>query len=399
MTKELVPLVPKPYSSTNLFGMRNFTGAVNGTGTMALDLVQVLENLTWHRNLRFLTLLTWTNIFPQRKLLRSVKAWCPDCYREWHSQRKVIYDPLIWHLEIVKVCSHHRKYLSTQCPSCNQKLPLLCSNLRSGYCPQCDRWLGIKSDSTAESHIEIENREWHLWVTKTIGELFTIAPTLSSAPDRSIIAHSFCQYIQQATEGNIAAFARKLGVPKNKVWMWQKSDVLPQLDILLKICYQLELSLCDFLNTKAIANSVNNITSSTQNRSVIDFKKPQSKPFDLLQIQQQLEEILKGSIMPPPPMTEVAKLIGYDKRVIHRHFPVLCRSISAKYLAYKKDSRFQRIQSNCKEVREIVKKLYAEGFYPTEALVGKFLKQPGAFRDKDVRLALREARREIRLEP
>jgi hypothetical protein len=34
LSKEIVPLVPKVYRSTNLFGTRNLTGAVNGTGKL-----------------------------------------------------------------------------------------------------------------------------------------------------------------------------------------------------------------------------------------------------------------------------------------------------------------------------------------------------------------------------
>jgi hypothetical protein len=46
ISRELVSFIPKTYKTTNLFEMRSLTGALNGIGTMALDLVTVLESLT-----------------------------------------------------------------------------------------------------------------------------------------------------------------------------------------------------------------------------------------------------------------------------------------------------------------------------------------------------------------
>ena len=37
-------MVPKTYHTTDLFSMRHYTGAINGIGELALDLVQALEN-------------------------------------------------------------------------------------------------------------------------------------------------------------------------------------------------------------------------------------------------------------------------------------------------------------------------------------------------------------------
>ncbi len=67
------------------------------------------------------------------------------------------------------------------------------------------------------------------------------------------------------------------------------------------------------------------------------------------------------------------------------------------YVRYKSEARLTRIQQCCEKVQQAVKKLHAEGLYPTEARVSKFLAQPGCCRDKEVRAALREARRELGL--
>jgi len=50
-------------------------------------------------------------------------------------------------------------------------------------------------------------------------------------------------------------------------------------------------------------------------------------------------------------MTEGAKRLGYNKRVIRRHFPDLCRAISAQHLQHKKQMRAKRIEGLCRKNR------------------------------------------------
>ncbi|ACK73731.1 hypothetical protein PCC7424_5664 (plasmid) [Gloeothece citriformis PCC 7424] len=97
-------------------------------------------------------------------------------------------------------------------------------------------------------------------------------------------------------------------------------------------------------------------------------------------------------------MTEVAKLIGYDKRTIHRHFPSICRAISAKYLANLHQTRLERLNIACTLVQEAVEQLYTQEIYPTQANVTKFLRKPGIFRDKEVKVAFHQARKKLGLE-
>lgn len=112
-------------------------------------------------------------------------------------------------------------------------------------------------------------------------------------------------------------------------------------------------------------------------------------------MQRLLEGVLQGDEKPPPPMTEVAKRLGRDKRVLRRRFPELCMAISARYLEYKKEARTKRIKQCCEEVKQVVKKLYTQGVYPSEAHVSNILERPGCFRDKEVCAALEEARRQM----
>jgi TniQ len=221
ISRELVSFIPKIYRTTNHFEMRSLTGALNGIGTMAFDLVTVLESLTLRSDLHFLTLLIWADIFPQRRLLRSRRAWCPYCYEEWYSSKdKVIYEPLIWFFEAVTVCHCHNQPLCQQCSHCKRNLPPLASYSRPGYCPYCLEWLGVSANYLSSDNTPLSKEEimWQTWVIKNVGELLATTPRLSKPLQREIVTQAFCRYVKQFAEGNTSAFARMLEFEQERIY-------------------------------------------------------------------------------------------------------------------------------------------------------------------------------------
>ena len=150
MVHELLPFIGRSHladdRNANLLMAfwRNETRALNGTRTLARNLVQGLEVLTGRRDLRFLTMLTWTEVLPRLHLQKRTRAWCPACFEEWRQAERAVYDPLVWTLAPVTVCPHHRQHLFTVCPfaDCRRPSPWLSSRSRPGCCARCGRWLG-----------------------------------------------------------------------------------------------------------------------------------------------------------------------------------------------------------------------------------------------------------------
>ncbi len=375
--------------------------ALNGTGDMAQDLVQALQLLTSRNDLHFLTFLFWTEIIPSRSLFRTNKAWCPICYEEWRLCKRIIYEPLLWTINSVQICSQHQRYLCHLCPQCNQELPLLTWRSRPGYCSHCGTWLGITLPAQQSSPVmdipilSTEDLRWHNWAIESIGGLISSVHSFTSPPTKENIAKSFSLVIDMVTHGNAAEFARLMGIPKNTLWMWQTKKALPLLDILLKICYRLEISLLDFLNVEQLCTKS---LIKTSHRHLKPSRTPRISPksFDPNQVRDFLLTIL-ASNEEPPTMKEVAIRIGYDRRTIFKHFPDLCRSISTKCRIYNKGCHSRKIEQSCKEIQEIVFKLHHQGEYPTEARVSELMTNPGYFRYKQVRAFLDKTRREVGL--
>ncbi|MBD2536435.1 TniQ family protein [Nostoc flagelliforme FACHB-838] len=398
MERELAPILNKTYGSTNLHKISNFTGALNGTGVMATDLSKTIQTLTLRNDLQFLTLLTWSELLTSRNLLRSIRFWCPACYEEWYTTSQVIYEPLLWSLDVVKVCPHHKQKLSQKCFHCCQTNYTLAWRSRPGYCSKCGEWLGLQIDiELCDRKVSSEaNLEFEIWMAFAIGELLAHAPSLNFPLSKDSIAKALCAYANQATEGNIAAFARQLQIPRNTLWLWCKGESIPSIKSLLQICYCLKISVLDFL-TQGVESASSLETMRLPPSQVATKARATSKVFDTNRVEQDLKAIIMSNESPPPSMEEVARRLNCDRRTIYKHFRHLCTTISGKYLTYRKASYLQTIEECCKEIREITVKLHNQNEYPTEARVSALMSRPGFFRYKKVRSALNKIRQELGL--
>ena len=79
-----------------------------------------------------------------------------------------------------------------------------------------------------------------------------------------------------------------------------------------------------------------------------------------------LEEVLAGEEHPPPSVRQIPKPLGVGDTNLRRQFPELCRSISARYLAYRTAHAKETKQQIRDEVRQAVFKVHAQGMIPTE---------------------------------
>ncbi|MBD2200395.1 MULTISPECIES: TniQ family protein [Calothrix] len=342
-------------------------------------------------------MLFWSDILTPRNLFRTKKAWCPICYQEQYQNGQVVYEQLLWTIKLIKICPQHQKPLIEVCPHCNHQSLLLNWYSRPGYCSKCGEWLGInqclKTFRDGEVSIKL-HLEWQSWTANVVGELISSAQSFESPPSKENITKSLNLVIDKVAENNAAAFSRLIGVPKNSLWMWQSTKTLPELNILLKICYELEISLVEFLAPK---NLVNKSFTKISQKYLQLSRTPRVSPkaFEQNQVRDALLAILAGSEEPPPTMEEVAKRLGHHNKTISRHFPDLCSAISAKCRDYNKACRLKSIEKLCSEVREIVLSLNAQGVYPTEARACQLMTNPGCFRYKQVRRAFNDARQKF----
>ncbi|MFN6529755.1 TniQ family protein [Nostoc sp. ChiSLP03a] len=454
---ELVPLLKEGYIFKSKDGgldkiFPNQTKALNGMGSWALKLIKTLESLTLRNDLRLLTMLNWVEIIPPRNLFRSARAWCPSCYENWRVTEQTVYEPLLWSLKEVTICLHHHQHLFTECPYCRKNNRLLAWRSRPGCCSKCGEWLGISANIESPNSIKLTEDElnWQIWVINNLGNLIAATPHLSPPPKEKI-SEKLSAYVNTLAHGNIAAFANKLEINRSQTHRWCVGKTLPTIDTLLQICFQLEISLLDFLTKEEINVDSSKIITQNQNKPskegtyqlntstevlhALETALTKSPPPSLVEIaewlgykktsalyyyssdlckiiatrhseyekaqrleklQRLLEELLAAKEYPPPSMQEVAKRFG--KKSVHsldKHFPELCSAISARYANYRQESRTKRVEKLRQEVWKVASQLHSEGVEPTASRISVFLKSPGSIIQKEVVEAVFEVRRKL----
>lgn len=387
--RTLAPLIGKKYwlqggvrSGTRSSALCNsFSGyakAVNGIGVIATDWVGGLESLTGRSDLRFLTMLPWSNVFTQRNLLRSTRAWCPNCYEDWLANDQSVYEPLLWTFRTVEVCLHHQRRLRSGCEYCGHTLSWLSRSDQPGYCSKCRKWLGSDlyepSSSVAISDHELA---WHAWVVKNLEQTILAARHLPSPPkERTSKALAHC--IDQATAGIMNRFASLIGKRKNTVWGWQHGKSQIPIDDLLQICWRIDVPLVDFLYSDSLTLSEVELFQAPSVSGVKTNRKS-PRPFDRERTERNLQTMLTDH--PPLTMEEVALRLKFNKRFLYKHFPALCKAISARRAKHQAVYYTKRQRQYRKDIRHVSGRLRATGIYPSRRRVVALITRSSALRD------------------
>ncbi|MBD2004479.1 MULTISPECIES: hypothetical protein [Cyanophyceae] len=121
-------------------------------------------------------------------------------------------------------------------------------------------------------------------------------------------------------------------------------------------------------------------------------KKTRSSPrtLDLNHIENTLSIILSQVEEPLPTITEIAEQLKINRRVLSRHFPVLCHKIVTKRRHYMRMSHLAAIEQCCQEIKEAIVSLQQSGEYPSESRVCELISNPGYFRYQQVRLLYKQ---------
>jgi hypothetical protein len=402
--EELFPIferayLPSGYGNNNLTAFWKDSATLNSTNLTTRDWVQALEKLTLRSDLRYLTMLTWSDVLSPRYLLRRSKSWCAFCYREWCESGFQTYEPLIWMLEIVTVCTHHNCYLTTQCvnQNCKRRISMLAPRTRPGYCDYCGCWLGEPLKQAAGGVPTEEELEWQKWVVEAVSELLAAAPFMSKQPRYEIFAEAVTEQLNNNFGGNVSALARRLHVSRRTIKDWVKGIQVPQIDSLLRFCYLAHVSLLCLLAKGATGVDPAG-TGTTASQELKKKPKKHYRIFHGEQVRLALESELLTENYPPRPMSVVAKRLNFDHSFLCKHFPDLCRAISARYQAYRKKQRDERKQRILDEVRQVTYRVHKQGLYPSQERVRLLLAKPGSIKEPGALAVWHETLAELGLE-
>ncbi len=402
----ILPLLGKSYlpsgtENSNTTAFWKDSSALNGTSTSAGEFVSILEQLTCHNSLRFLTMLTWAGVISCRYLLRRTKVWCPICFQEWLENGMPIYEPLLWSLGAITICLYHNHQLKKNCPYCKRDSSMLAPLIRPGHCPHCDTWLGIlpvPPKKSASNDLLEDELKWQRYVIQTVGEMLAASPSLPSSPSRESFAQTIAGYLECFADGKVSVLAHKLHLSRRTIRDWKQGVQVPQLESLLRCCYALDTSPFDLFIDNTSANLDTHQTTSPVGIEIKGKIKKRYRVLDVEKIRKELEAELLVTEEPPSPMSAVARRLRYDHSYLRRHFPDLCRAISDRYRAYRKKKREERRHRILDEVRRTTYRVYKQGSYPSQERIRLLLAKPGSIKEPGALAVWHEALAELGLE-
>lgn len=331
--------------------MQNFwkrtSSSLNGVTSVASKWVDTLQAMTSCATLRYTTMLTWSNVLAVHGLLRPSKAWCPQCYEERRQAGKVVYEPLLWALTGVEICSQHQRHLVSTCPYCQKPLPFLAQGSRPGYCSRCAGWLGSALSEDGESVSLGTPKEYtrQKWIAEVVGELLEAAPKLPISPPKSQIATMMKHCVEQYTLGNTSSFGRLLGITVTLPWQYIQLGQVPSFNIFLQICSTLAIKPWEFLTASALtAPSPLHMMMSQLPKVSYSERKLMTRE-DLECLRQALETILAQDFQFPLNLVYVAQRLGCSLSTIRRHCPAQYQALAMRYKpVYATNTSHDRLQ-------------------------------------------------------
>lgn len=412
--KEILPLLGRDYLLECGKGSRFLTRdgrSLNGLQESAREWVRVLEKLTLRSDLAGTTMLPWAGVFSQKGLLKANRAWCAACYEEWRESGSTAYEPLIWTIDVVKVCPVHGGYLVQVCPheGCQKRLPIISKTSYPGCCSYCGRWLGtspppgtILHAANVVSAADIEtggnNSErltlkWHRWAARAVGELIAVGQTAGESGNLTQVLAGLSSYLGRVESGQVEGTPRGRRQARTLMYNVRERGQVPTLPTLLRLCYELRLEPTPLLARGKVIPSTETEDVETPKR--LRHKRRMRRRFDGDYVRGYLETVLESDEQPRPCMREVAERLGYQTPQIARHFPQLCAAISALYLVEQNARREERMEVLKGKVREATLAVHAQGMKPTVSRVGTLLGRPGLLRSPELLTVWRDVRRQL----
>ncbi|HEY6407985.1 MAG TPA: TniQ family protein, partial [Ktedonobacteraceae bacterium] len=361
---EVVPHLTGPHqlrSSPHRLGSfgRGTSMSVNGTGEIAVDWSDTLGQLTMRSDLRNLTLHPWASGLPAFGLLRAHPAWCPVCYHAWQEQAFPLYQPLVWMLQVVKICPRHKQWLEDHCPSCQKHQSAIGANMHLGHCTQCARWLGMQPGTRREKEISNEMLCWQEWVVSTVGELHQV-----SVFSGSLSWESFLEGLATCAKivGNINRLAHVADVSYPVLSKWLSRTRAPSFEVMLQCCYVLGVSPLHLMADDPVL--LRNVLDAREPRGKPLPKRSISAPVDSERALALIQAVLDGREQLLS-VHQIEQHLGLGSHILQKKFPQECAMLVAKYRAYRNERARQRIAQTCTAVRQATLTLYEQGVTPT----------------------------------
>jgi len=369
LVREVFPRADPAVAKLGLAFFNLDGGTVNGLGRYAEMFTGVVARLTDREDLRHLTLLPWKDVFPSngQGLLVRHPRWCPVCLKTQLDRSDGTVFPLIWSFDRYSVCLAHRVATESRCPACAKQQPFFPRYPDLALCHHCGHPLsaGIPRENNSPAE---------LWVAEAIGDMVRRQSETGFTPNVRRFQDFVSAQVAAATGGNRAAFCRLLGFDPHGLRGWLDRGERPSFSQLLAFCYGVGI-----LPGEIFGQEPPKATSG-QLRKVAELRKErQACPRPTPARRKALEEVLKTALATGDyrPVSSIAAGHDISPRSLRYWFPDLCRALSDRYIQAVKANVAANQAMQCARMQETVRKVEAEGGYPSRRRVYALLHREG----------------------
>lgn len=344
---------------------RSQSGTVNGLGRYAELFVSAMTRLTG-QDLRHLTLLPWRGLFPhngQGFLARSPR-WCPMCLYQQSSLGQDITFPLSWSVDVGRICGEHSCVLEDRCLNCGETQPHFPSFPDMASCNRC-------RNSLARICLPADVSDFELWVSEAIGDIVKHQSQPGFSPSVGRFRDFIRERIRSLSAGNRAAFCRAVGFHDRALNGWLSKGECPAIPQFLALCYGMKVMPTDiFTGTVSAVDGEPRLPPRK-------LKNRQVNPRPTLFCRQGWEQHLHLRLKSEEGVSLAAVAAGLDvtSGCLRYWFPDLCSQVSARYKALSKARSEGHKAQQSHRVEEVMRKICAEGRYPSRRQVNLVLKR------------------------
>jgi hypothetical protein len=294
--------------------------------------VQILERLTARPELHALTLLRLSQVIEDQGCWSKSRAWCPQCYAQWQDRGLPIFQPLTWSLNVVPMCSQHRVWLITECPTCRQPQSRYSTGWPLGCCTACGEWLGSHSKAEARRVKRLCAEPamkppvlWQHWASEAVADL--LRATTSDTPDPALsrLAQNLRQCLDQV-QAQPVQLAQWIGVPDTLVSHWLDASLKPTLSVLLLVAYALSVPLVTLV--LGAPEALRAQWQPLPRRTLAPWsRRVQGKEETRILLDHEWERYAADC----PSLEDIASRVQRSPRYLQSHFPAQCALIQHRH--------------------------------------------------------------------
>jgi len=329
------------------WSQRNFTSMDPETERWAAW----LSELTGVAALDHLALVPWRPLLGVQGLLPKSDRWCPCCLAEDRSTGRDPYLRLSWDVAPVSVCLNHKVELAHQCPHCSRtKIRNRAAIVVPGYCTSCGGFLGdaVTPPATPEA----------LWIARQVEQMLANPPI---SLEDVILADTLREVVTRMSGGNVARFAKRIGLSKSGVWYWVNRGGLPTIHAWLAISLNGGIPLY-----KLMQGDLDGWVPPIEPPQLLLALPPSarkgitSRVLDWVGITAELRSFLEDET--PITLVEACVRVGVDAKHIYLRANPEARAIAARYRQYELQKKALQETQLRRILEDVLSQRLAQGY-------------------------------------